>query len=235
MSDGEDDDYFVPLTDQRVFGAGIRRKGIAFIPATNAESSVPQHVPPPRSTVADRYLSIVLRNPTSKDASTPGQESDGQRVETKQPALCTVCRLPVSMSPDEIAIDTHESSIAHQVCLEHSHPPSHLDRDHVGLRYLRGYGWDPDSRKGLGLNSEGIRVPIKGKEKNDTVGLREQEDQEDATLRQKKKPTIQKDPPMAKLDAGKVRQQQLEAKKHGEKLRATFYGPDLTQYLGPDG
>jgi hypothetical protein len=130
-------------------------------------------------------------------------------------------------------VGVHESSIAHQVCLEHSHPPSHLDKDHVGLRYLKGYGWDPDNRKGLGARQEGIRIPVKAKEKNDTVGLREQNDEEDEKAPRRR--AAKKEDPMIRLDAGKVRKQELQAKKRAEKLRATFYGPDLKQYLGPDG
>lgn len=227
MSDGEEEDYFVPLTDQRVFGAGIKRKRVAFIPATDTESSEIQRNTGPKSSVADKYLSIVLEKTATTDSSISGQKLDSQEV---QPLLCSVCRLPVSTTQHSVAVDAHEASIAHQVCLEHSHPPSHLDRDHVGLRYLQEYGWDPDSRKGLGVNNEGIRIPIKGKEKNDTIGLREREDEEEAISR-KKKATKPKDNPVVKLDAGKVRQQQLEARKKAEKLRATFYGPDLSQYL----
>ena len=76
-------------------------------------------------------------------------------------------------------------------------------------------------------------MPIKAKEKYDTTGLREQEDEEDQKV--KKKPPAKKEEPVVRLDAGKVRKQQLAAKKRAENLRAIFYAPDFEQYLGPGG
>ncbi|KPI35522.1 uncharacterized protein AB675_10924 [Cyphellophora attinorum] len=69
MADADDEDYFVPLEDQRVFGAGIKRKRIAFVPATDdatTTSAIPSTTSPPKTTVADRYLSIVLQVPTDR-------------------------------------------------------------------------------------------------------------------------------------------------------------------------
>ena len=36
---------------------------------------------------------------------------------------------------------------------------------------LRDQGWDPDARTGLGAHGEGIRYPIKAKEKNNKLGI----------------------------------------------------------------
>jgi G-patch domain len=90
---------------------------------------------------------------------------------------------------------------------------------------LSTYGWDPDSRQGLGAKGEGIRVPIKGKIKNDTSGLGV--DTGGGGKAQKQKP------PLVRLNAKQVRQQEAEGKKRAARLRDTFYCKDLEQYLGP--
>ena len=233
MAEAEtEDEYYVPLVDQKVFGAGVKRKRIAFVPAGQAQGSAPLDGSTRRA-LADRYLSIVLPDePPSSQSTTRCTTEVGQEADIES-VLCVVCKQPISALKDRIAIDAHESSIAHQVCLTHSQPPSHLDRGHVGLRYLTGYGWDPDRRTGLGARQEGIRIPIKVKEKHDTTGLRVVNDEEDIKFR--KRLFKKKDELVVRLDAGKVRKQEQAAKKRAEQLRATFYGKDLSQYLGPDG
>lgn len=220
----EDDEYFLPLEDQRVFGAGIKRKRIAFVPSSTLESVVSTPTKAAATTSHDRYLSIIEKK----------RGGDAQSTEAQSPQnLCPVCHLPLSAS--DIDTDTatnstlskssHESSIAHQVCLSHSHPPSHLDREHVGLKYLSSYGWDPDSRQGLGVRGEGIRAPIKGKIKNDTTGLGVDTK---SGVKTRKQPQ-----PVVRLNAKQVRLQVAEGKKREAKLRDAFYGKDLEQYLGP--
>jgi len=230
MSDA-DEDYFLPVEDQRVFGAGIKRKRIAFVPASASESSLPTGDPSKSTGIGGRYLSIVLSKSTEekKDKNEHGSDTaSGQAVSE----TCAVCKQPISSANDRIAKDVHESSIAHQLCLEHSHPPSHLDREHVGLRYLETYGWDPDSRRGLGARRDGIRIPIKPKEKKDTAGLRETNEDDDKIS--KKKAVSQKDVKIVKLNAKQVRLQEMEAKKRAQKLRQSFYGPNLERYLAPN-
>ncbi|KIY04133.1 uncharacterized protein Z520_00825 [Fonsecaea multimorphosa CBS 102226] len=235
-----DEDYYLPLQDQRVFGAGIRRKKINFVPASTSDSQLlPTSKPSTSSTsAASRYLAIVLpqddgdarENPEEEDSSAAGHQAP-------QGIICAVCNQPISSTDDDDALSNanHETSIAHQVCLKHSHPPSDLDRDRVGLRYLSTYGWDPDSRRGLGAREEGIRVPIKTKEKNDTVGLRETADEDEmSALKRKKKHSLKKEDKIVKLDAKQVRLMDGEAKKRAAKLRQLFYGRDLEKYLGPN-
>jgi hypothetical protein len=79
---------------------------------------------------------------------------------------------------------------------------------------------------GLGATGEGIREPLKGKLKADTVGL-------GAVLpspvsgQRKTKDKVQK------LNAKQVRRGHLDAKKKGEKLREMFYqDDDVLRYLG---
>lgn len=230
-----EDEYCIPLEDQRVFGAGIKRKRVAFVPA----ESEPLH--PARSTldtgvVGERYLSIVLastHSQTQTDSETHLNEKNTQTPTLQQsnaaPTRCEICNLPLE-PPTTVETDKtsrpHEASIAHQVCLTHSHPPSHLDRTRHGLKYLSSYGWDPDSQLGLGASGSGIRDPIKGKIKNDTAGLGVG----------KPKPSVRnlgREEKVEKLDAKKVRKREEEGRRKRERLQELFYrGEDLERYLG---
>jgi hypothetical protein len=200
--------YFLPAEDQRVFGAGIKRQRVPFVPASSDESNVPTK---PRTAVGDRYLSIVLKTQEQKSQD---DESIG---------VCEVCGQPVK--------ESHESSISHQLCLEHSHPPSHLPREHVGLKILGKQGWDPDSRLGLGVAGGGIRVPIKSKIKNNTAGLGvETKQRNDGGIFEVKAVEGVK-----RLNAKEVRLEEAEGRKRAQKLQQNFYGDDLSKYLGPGG
>src|SRR5256714_4412151 len=229
----EDDEYFLPLQDQRVFGAGIKRKKVAFVPPSSLESVDPNASKTAATTSRDRYLSIIQKSRGEEVHAAERQSlSTTHNAEAVQ-ALCIICHLPLSTSDLSTGTETspttlktsHESSIAHQVCLTHSHPPSHLDRKHVGLKYLSSYGWDPDSRQGLGAKGEGIRAPIKAKIKKDTSGL-------GIDVRGDRK-VQKKKPPLVLLNAKQIRQQELEGKKREAQLREAFYGKDLEKYLSP--
>jgi G-patch domain len=252
MSD--DDTYEIPLQDQRVFGAGIRRKRVKFVPSTAASSTPPISSGISAKSVSDFYLKIVL--PSKDDSSTeaapaavtsskpPISPDSSQQPQAEQTELrlqiCEICNLPLATSPENLTTPTrepsgetgdmptkprpHEASLAHQVCLTHSHPPSHLDRNRKGLAYLSSYGWDPDARVGLGASGQGIQYPIKTKPKDDTLGIGAVLPRE-AERRKKEK--------VEKLDAGKVRKLHEEDKKKAEKLREMFYrNDDVERYLG---
>ena len=227
----EEDEYFVPLQDQRVFGAGVKRKRVNFIPA---EASHPSSPPQSLAPAADRYLSIVLKDATSATNERATQllskdlEASTQTTHTDESVMCSVCALPLQILSDNFnsARHPHEASLTHQVCLEHSHPPSHIDRTRPGLKYLSSYGWDPDSRLGLGAAGEGIRTPIRGKIKNDTVGLGV-----DLKKTGSKGSVVPKK--VEKLDAKKVRMTEEVGRRNGEKLRELFYtNDDVERYLG---
>lgn len=110
------------------------------------------------------------------------------------------------------------------MCLNHSHPPSHVDRNRKGYTYLSSYGWDPDSRLGLGASGQGIQFPIKTRPKDDKLGIGVVLPKEGEII---KKVKIQK------LDAGKVRKMHENDKRKGEKLREMFYrSDDIERYLG---
>ena len=233
-----DDEYEIPLRDQRYFGAGIKRKRVKFVPSNSTETSIQSLPTTPLQSVAETYLSIVLKNrkPDERATSAPPAQSgrdNGSRTyedsletgpavaEDRSDATCDICHRPITTGEEA---RLHESSIAHQICLQHSHPPSHIDRSRKGLSVLREQGWDPDSRKGLGAEGGGILHPIKAKENPEKAGL---------GLKYKKALPVEKP---VKLDAGKVRLMEKEGKKKAERLRNAFYrSEEVERYLGGDG
>jgi G-patch domain len=220
----EDDEYFLPLQDQQVFGAGIRRKRVPFVRA-ESEPPCPSQAPPKQG-LGDRYLSIVLPRSSADAENVQKQSIDApEDTMTSDEVVCTVCKLPIIPAASSGPTKPHGSSLAHQVCLSHSHPPSHLDREKMGLKYLSSYGWDPDARRGLGATETGIRVPIKSRIKNNTVGLGVKDSDRVQVQKEAKKNT--------RLNAKQMRQQQAAGKKREMQLRDAFYGKDLEAYLGP--
>ncbi|KAK6827798.1 G-patch domain-containing protein [Apiospora arundinis] len=208
---GEDE---IRLEHKKPFSAGLRRKLIQFVPASTEEISTTEQnraTSTPANSIQDMYLNIVM--PPRDTASAPPDNPVSRRI-------CEVCQLPL----DKGATADHETSIAHQVCLEHSHPPSALDRSRMGLAVLQSQGWDPDARRGLGASQQGVQYPIKAKPKEDTLGIGVQVPK-DLEKWKKEKPQ--------KLDAAKVRKKVAEDKKRREKLQQQFYGnPDIEKYLG---
>jgi hypothetical protein len=239
MSD--DDTYEIPLQDQRVFGAGIKRKRVKFVPSAAVSSTPPTSSGASAQSVSDFYLSLVLPsagNPPKEAVSTTGSPKSSEglqqpRPEPSETRLCEICNLPLATTSEGSAskdIDAlaksrpHEASLVHQVCLSHSHPPSHLDRNRKGLAYLSSYGWDPDARTGLGVSGQGIQFPIKTKPKDDKLGI---------GVVLPKEPDRRKKEKIEKLDAGKVRKLHEKDKKRGERLREMFYrNDDVERYLG---
>jgi hypothetical protein len=234
MSDEET--HEVPLQHQRAFGSGIRRNTVKFVPSTDPGSSIPISNPS-RKSVSDIYLSLVLPAESNDNTRTPPPNlaipSPSEGASSEQ-HVCGVCNLPLSASaglsdPLEItapqtSLRPHEASLVHQICLTHSHPPSHLDRNRKGLTYLSSYGWDPDARLGLGVSGQGIQFPIKTKPKDDKMGIGAVLPKEADRRKKEKK---------EKLDAGKVRKLHEKDKKKAEKLRDLFYrNDDVERYLG---
>ena len=237
MPDDSDDYHSTPLQDQRAFDTSVRRKPVKFIPAgapiaapVAAPVAAPiadTTAPPAQPPAADRYISIVM-NRTDKTQSTGSGVTEAHPAQSASSnPLCQICHLPIpSALPHETAGSSraHEATIAHQVCLTHSHPPSSIDRSGRGYKYLTSYGWDPDSRLGLGADGGGIRAPIRGILKNDTVGLGIE------TRRDLPQPRNRR---METLDAGKVRKKHEHDRRRGRKLHDMFYrSEEVLKYLG---
>ncbi|KAL8844800.1 MAG: hypothetical protein Q9176_000900 [Flavoplaca citrina] len=230
MSSGDETEYVIPLKDQSVFGAGVRRKKITFVPSRGGDQH-PASAPTAQG-AGDRYLSIVLNKSNASantDVNHTQKQSNLQNIIT---SICEICKLPIEnqdVEAETACSKPHETSLAHQICLSHSHPPSHLDRNRQGLRYLSSYGWDPDARLGLGATGNGIRIPIKPKPKNNTMGLGL--DVTPWSTANKVTKLVVK-----KLDAKKTRKDEEREKREGEKLRNMFYErEDVEKYLGSGG
>ncbi|KAF9881580.1 g-patch domain-containing protein [Colletotrichum karsti] len=224
VDDEYGDDYEVPLHHKRPFGAGIPRKPIQFVKASDPTLSTtkPEKTSKSGSSIGDFYLNLVLPK-EKRPAETPKEEAH----------VCAVCDLPLeedavkklSKGSSATSRQKHEASIAHQVCLTHSHPPSALDRSRMGLTYLSSHGWDPDSRRGLGAAQQGMQYPIKTKQKEDKYGLGLEIPKElKGRVEKKKTPT---------LDAKQSRKKADEDRRKAERLREMFYGSeDMDRYLG---
>ena len=232
MATFEDDEYEIPLRDQRYFGAGLKRKRIQFVPSTTTTTTA-RSLPTTSSTsVADRYLSIALKKATPESSGldiSPGRKAQPRtHVEREthdapdvvDEAQCDICHVPVNLSNAQAKTD-HECSITHQIRLQHSHPPSHIDRTRKGLNVLESHGWDPDTRLGLGAKgSEGRLYPVRAVENPAKSGLGARVDK----VKVKEKPV--------RLDVGKARLMALEGKKRAERLRNAFYRSDeVEKYL----
>lgn len=220
MSD--DDTYEIPLQDQRVFGAGIKRKRVKFVPSSTQSTVLPSSNTPAKS-ISDFYLGLVLPKEIANTGEAP------PTPDTQQ--LCEICSLllatalaNVTNTEETQSSRPHEASLAHQLCITHSHPPSHLDRNRKGVSILASYGFDLDARVGLGKSGQGIQFPITAKPKEDKMGIGLVLPKE-AERRKKEKPT--------KLDAGKVRKMHEKDKKRMVKLQKMFYqNDDVERYLG---
>ena len=219
-----------PGEHKQSFRAGLTKKTIHFVPAafarTQAKKLTPQTSP---ISPGDRYLKIVFENGVSL-GNLSSTSAEVEKIATEQQldlegAFCEICNLPIDHQAGaaSTAIANHESTIAHMICLTHSHPPSNLDRSRQGFKYLSAYGWDPDSRQGLGATGEGIRAPVKAKIKNDTVGL-------GVKFKRSKKHL---DPKVERMNAKQVRKKDTEDRRRWERLQEVFYGNgDTEKYLG---
>jgi hypothetical protein len=299
MSYSSDEEYTVPLQDKRVFGAGLKRKRVKFIPAASTITTAStiagastehsdkelENGGSVRKSAAERYLDIVLQGQCSSEAtstattalpavvipstsSTPNtntaegtslqqplskdskhnlhQEQQQQQqqeeiqeeiAEEENIQICPICNIPLTTSSSDSTTSSnsknkhrpHEASLPHQLSLPHSHPPSAVNRNSNGLKYLQAYGWDPDSRAGLGRGGTGIRHPVKAVPKFDTVGLGVGV----SALSPAAREALKKQTKPKLLDAKKVRELELSHASSREKMRRVLFADDdVEKYLG---
>lgn len=228
--DEYDDD--IPLQHKKPFGAGLKRKrSVAFVRASDPElnttaSTIPQTQTPGTDSVADLYLNLVMKETKDKRPepalSEPAEAPTPAAHQAAAPIPCPVCNVPLDSATD---LRKHEASIPHQVALSHSHPPSAIDRSRMGLSYLSSFGWDPDARRGLGAEGQGIRDPIRVRPKDDTLGLGVVIPQEYVDKAKEPKPE--------KLSIRELRRRDAEERRKGERLRDLFYrSDDVLRHLG---
>ncbi|KJZ80057.1 hypothetical protein HIM_00771 [Hirsutella minnesotensis 3608] len=220
--DGDDYDD-IPLHRKQPFGAGLKRKRIEFVPASNTDGGIAASSKKSTSTICagDLYASIVLGN---REPDKPRASVDVESTTTAadEPETCAVCSLPLTTS-----LRQHEMSLAHQVALAHSHPPSALDRSRMGLRTLQSQGWDPDARRGLGLEGEGVRFPIKVASKDDNLGI--------GATAPKTEPKAQAPKAAPRPTAKELKAMAAKERQRAERLQAEIYGRvDVERYLRGD-
>ncbi|KAM5347898.1 hypothetical protein ACJ41O_007722 [Fusarium nematophilum] len=208
-SDDDHDEEDVPLHHKRPFGAGLKRMRVEFVPAKDPDGGITTTIAPAKSTdtsIGDLYASSLEEEPLEQT-----------------PEICPVCDLSVASTSQP-----HEASMAHQVSLAHSHPPSALDRSRMGLRALKSQGWDPDARQGLGREGEGMRYPIKVVAKEDTLGV-------GATVPESVQKKEKEEKPK-KLNRKEMRQLAERERQRNERLHRDIYGRvDVERYLRGDG
>ncbi|CAH0050296.1 unnamed protein product [Clonostachys solani] len=229
-SDEEEEEEDIPLHHKKPFGSGLKRKKIEFVRATEPdETAVAASASRVKaSAIGDLYASIVLgQSSASSGTPTPTPEVVAEAAaaggvtpqETSNQTICPVCLLPITTS-----ISKHNASLAHQVSLEHSHPPSALDRSRMGLKALEAQGWNPDARQGLGREGEGMRFPIKVSAKEDNLGI-------GATIPEMKEGEVKvvKEKPMSVKE---LKAAQAKEKTKTEKLQREIFGSvDVDKYL----
>lgn len=236
----EDED--IPLHRKNVFSSGIRRQRVAFVKASSPEPALALgsiQGPVKSSGISDTYLSLVMasqegatQDMVSKDGITENAASkDGVSPEDKTESklapstVCDICKLTINLAADPNAWNKHEASLAHQVSLNHSHPPSALDRSRMGLAYLESYGWDPDARQGLGASGQGRQYPIKPVAKEDTQGIGFHE-QSPAKGRATAAAARVEEAKVKKMSAKEKRKAEQEKKRKAEMLHQEFYASD---------
>lgn len=219
----EDEEDDIPLHRKRPFGSGVKRTKVEFVKAQYADDTAATAASARRdkaAAIGDLYASVVLAGSSS---SSPASKSPtATPTEEKEPAACPVCSLPITGT-----VEQHNTSLVHQVSLEHSHPPSALDRSRMGLRALEAHGWNPDARLGLGLGGDGMRYPIKIAAKDDTLGI-------GAVAPETGKGERLEEP--KKLSAKEVKLQIQREREKAERMQREIYGRvDVERYLRGDG
>ncbi|KAG9254272.1 uncharacterized protein F5Z01DRAFT_622174 [Emericellopsis atlantica] len=212
------DDYDhdeLPLHRKRAFGSGLKRQRVEFVRATEEdETSASAQITREKGTaVSDLYASVVMTS--GSGTQTAGKDPAGNKAEKDTTLICETCGLEIKGDQK-----THEQSLAHQVSLQHSHPPSHLDRSRMGLQTLRSQGWDPDARVGLGSQGEGRRFPIKVALKEDTLGV-------GAVV-----PTVEKKEKEVKLTNKELKREVKREKERTKRMEREMFGrTDVEQIL----
>lgn len=229
-----DDEYTIPLQDQRAFGAGLKRKRVQFVRSSETTTDTISSATSYGHKVSKTYLGLVL--PQSSD----GVEEETSKTETSltetEPQICETCSLPIPPLPSSSS--PHAALLAHQLSLPHSHPPSSLPPNRTGVRMLRDQGWDADARTGLGAHGDGIRYPIKAKEKNDKLGI-------GATMPKPKRDVLElsrgvgqaktrqeKENEKGKKKKGWVKKTAEDEKRRSDRLQQLFYeSEEVSKYL----
>jgi hypothetical protein len=133
--------------------------------------------------------------------------------------ICPTCNQPIDPADPTL----HSKTLAHQLSLPHSHPPSALNRTSMGYTYLSSYGFDVDARLGLGASGSGRLHPVRASNRadKDKLGI--------GATKEEKAERIRREG----LDAGGVRKEEEGKRKRDQRMRDLVYGSDeVNKYLG---
>ncbi|OJD19375.1 hypothetical protein AJ78_00645 [Emergomyces pasteurianus Ep9510] len=244
----DDDEYFLPLEDQRVFGAGITRKRVPFVPssqttAVNTICSPSRGLPSSTSStlsaqtnassIADKYLSIVLSSAPHTDKSERDQASSTEiSTSTITPLTCAPSPpRPLHLPPPATRQNTPRTPTKPPSPIKFASrtptlrllstalgPASSIFTHGAGIQ-IRAWAF--------GSHGQGISVPLKPRVKHDTLGLgvKPPKREKESAVKAKKK--------VEKLNAKQVRKLEDDRKKKGESLGEMFYArEDVEKYLG---
>ncbi|KAI9725201.1 MAG: hypothetical protein M1828_003382 [Chrysothrix sp. TS-e1954] len=214
----------------------LKRRRIEFVPQSITQPQNASTISEEATTSTSHDLYYAIVNPP-KHSSTgvanlrTSESSEGRPIDPTigssldSQLYCKICRLPKA---DVLETTPHEASFVHQLCMNHSHPPSAIDRRRKGFTYLNAQGWDPDTRTGMGVLGEGRLYPIKStmKDNKEGVGIEVDHTRHGKDLKGKK--TV-----VQKLDAAAMRKLDAKEKRHSDKLQKLFTGNDeVNKYLG---
>ncbi|CAK7269183.1 hypothetical protein SEPCBS119000_003441 [Sporothrix epigloea] len=234
-----DDDGAVdtPLHRLPGFGTGLHRRRVAFVKA--GESPASKSAPAGSlsgGAVSDLYLSIVMGQAKESNVTPKAHSTDAASVD--KPATCHVCRLPLTTSATAAA-HHHETCLVHQVSLDHSKPPSALDRSRFGLAIMSAHGWDPDSGRGLGANQQGIPYPVEARlrPERQALGSAPSSSRDGQSLRTRPSKVAASEPVPARRrnhTRKQLRAMEEDRRRRHDRLREQIMGSrDLDKYLRP--
>ena len=118
------------------------------------------------------------------------------------------------MPTDEEELKAHSNSIVHQLALgASSRAPAAVDRRRKGLKMMEKYGYDPDERKGLGIDGEGLKKPIEVKERRNRAALGSSKEYDKYPKKEEAARVVKKT--KGEKRAAKREEQKFQTEKHG--------------------
>ncbi|CAK7232914.1 hypothetical protein SBRCBS47491_008431 [Sporothrix bragantina] len=232
----EDGASDTPLHRLPGFGTGLHRQRVAFVKAGEAPASKssPSSGSLSGGNVSDLYLSIVMGQSTTTTTTT-ASAATATKTSADETTACEVCRLPLTSSA-LAAAHHHETCLVHQVSLDHSKPPSALNRSRFGLAIMSAQGWDPDSGRGLGVDQQGMPYPIEARLRPERQALGNPPSSSQSS-RSRPTGTAASDPAPArnrKYTRKQLRAMEEDRRRRHDRLREQIMGSrDLDKYLRP--
>ena len=227
------DKLLQPAEAESVNIPGTKRRCVHFVSERGDDGDLGKASAAPSvvRSAADLYAGVVFRN-RYQSAADAIQAVAQPGLDDSNIARCDICGATVGNrdGPDE----SHGISLAHQLSLPQSKPPSAIDRKHNAFRYMSAQGWDPDEGKGLGAAGQGRVRPIDAKKRKDRAGIdvtkKPNEDEEVNSRRENEKShkVIKRS-----LTRREQREETRKKRHQDNKFEDLFYGnEEVYKYLG---